>query len=56
VQKLEDHLEERKSTQSTEAIKKDTLFNEIRERIDQSITRDMFDDAIRARGVPRGVP
>ncbi|CAF1027295.1 unnamed protein product [Rotaria sordida] len=35
VQKLEYHLEERKSTQSTEAIKKDTLFNEIRQRIHQ---------------------
>ncbi|CAF4503864.1 unnamed protein product, partial [Rotaria sp. Silwood2] len=48
VQTLEHYLEERKSTQSTESIKKDTLFNEFRKRINKSITRDMFDDAIRA--------
>ena len=29
-------------------MKKDILFNELRERSDERITRDMFDDAIRA--------
>ncbi len=33
---------------STGPIKKDTLFNDMRERSDERITRDMFDDAIRA--------
>jgi hypothetical protein len=33
---------------STEPIKKDTLFNDMNERSDERITRDMFDDAIRA--------
>ncbi len=48
AQNLKRFLKERKSTRSTEAIKKDTLFNEMRERNDERITRDMFDDAIRA--------
>ncbi|CAF1670417.1 unnamed protein product, partial [Rotaria sordida] len=48
AQILKRYLKERKSTLSTGAIKKDTLFNEIRERNDERITRDMFDDAIRA--------
>ncbi|CAF2507269.1 unnamed protein product [Rotaria sp. Silwood2] len=48
AQTLKRYLKEHKSTLSTGAIKKDTLFNEIRERNDERITRDMFDDAIRA--------
>ncbi|CAF0916428.1 unnamed protein product [Adineta steineri] len=48
AQTLKRHLKERKSSQNTGAIRKDTLFNEMRERNDERITRDMFDDAIRA--------
>lgn len=48
AQTLKRYLKERKSTLSSGPIKKDTLFNDIRERSDERITRDMFDDAIRA--------
>ncbi len=48
AQTLKRFLKERKSTYSTGPIKKDVLFNEMRERNDERITRDMFDDAIRA--------
>ncbi|CAF4423694.1 unnamed protein product, partial [Rotaria magnacalcarata] len=48
AQTLKHYMKERKSTLSKGPVKKDTLFNEIRERSDERITRDMFDDAIRA--------
>lgn len=48
AQTLKRHLKERKSSLGTGPIKKDTLFNDMRERSDERITRDMFDDAIRA--------
>ena len=49
AQTLKRHLKERKSTLAAAGpIKKDHLLNEVRERNDERITRDMFDDAIRA--------
>ncbi|CAF1486263.1 unnamed protein product [Rotaria magnacalcarata] len=48
AQTLKRYLKERKSTLSTEPIKKDIVFNDIRERSDERITRAMFDDAVRA--------
>ncbi|CAF2151564.1 unnamed protein product [Rotaria magnacalcarata] len=48
AQTLKRYLKERKSTLSTEPIKKDIVFNDMRERSDERITRDMFDDAVRA--------
>ena len=48
AQTLKRYLKERKSTLKTGPMKKDTLFNEIRERSDERITRDMFGDALRA--------
>ncbi len=48
AQTLKRYLKERKSTLGTGPIKKEMLFNDIRERSDERITRDMFDDAIRA--------
>lgn len=47
AQTLKRYLKERKSTLSAGPIKKDTLFNDLRERSDERITRDMFDDAVR---------
>ncbi len=47
AQTLKRYIKERKSTLGTGPIKKDTLFNDMRERSDERITRDMFDDAIR---------
>ena len=48
AQTLKRYLKEKKSTLSSEPMKKEQLFNEIRDRNDEHITRDMFDDAIRA--------
>jgi len=48
AQTLKRYLKERKGTLNSGPIKKDTLLNDIRERNDEHITRDMFDDAIRA--------
>ena len=48
AQTVKRYLKERKSTHTAGSIRKDTLFNEIRERNDERISRDMFDDAIRA--------
>ena len=45
---LKHYLQERKATLSSKPIRKDALFNDVRERNDERITRDMFDDAIRA--------
>ena len=45
---LKHYLKERKSTLSSKPIRKEALFNDVRERNDERITRDMFDDAIRA--------
>lgn len=47
VQILKRFLKDRKVLYSTNPIKRDSLFNEIRDRNDERITRDMFDDAIR---------
>ncbi|CAF1604569.1 unnamed protein product [Rotaria sp. Silwood1] len=41
AQTFKHYLEKRKPTESKGPIKTDTLFNEIRERIDQCITRDI---------------
>ena len=48
AQTLKRYLKDRKSTLGTGPIKKDGLFNDMRERSDERITRDMFDDAVRA--------
>ena len=45
---LKHYLKERRSTLSSKPIRKDALFNDVRERNDERVTRDMFDDAIRA--------
>lgn len=48
AQTLKRFLKERKSSANAGPLKKDQLFNDLRERNDERITRDMFDDAIRA--------
>lgn len=44
---LKRFLKDRKSLYGTNPIKKDSVFTEIRDRNDEHITRDMFDDAVR---------
>ncbi|UJR10167.1 hypothetical protein I4U23_014383 [Adineta vaga] len=48
AQTLKRYLKEHKSTLNSGPMKKETIFNDMRERSDERITRDMFDDAIRA--------
>ena len=48
AQTMKRYLKEQKSSLSSEPMKKDQLFHDMRDRGDEQITRDMFDDAIRA--------
>lgn len=48
AQVLRRYLKERKAAHGIGPIRRDVLFNELRERNDGRITRDMLDDAIRA--------
>lgn len=48
AQTVKRYLRERKSTLSNGSMNKETLFDEIRDRHAEHITREMFDDALRA--------
>ena len=48
AQTMKRYLKEQKSSLSSQSMKKDQLFHDMRDRGDEQITRDMFDDAIRA--------
>jgi hypothetical protein len=47
AQTLKRYLKERRLTLTNGSMRRDTLFNDIRDRHDARLTRDTFDDAIR---------